>query len=719
MTTRSRPLVLFADDDPTTRSILVPTLEHAGFDVVEAQDGAAAVQAFEREAPELVVLDVIMPRMDGFEACNRIRASDAGASVPVLLVTGLDDIESIHRAYEVGATDFATKPVNPLLLGHRLRYMLRSKRAGDALRLSESGLAAAQRIARLGNWTWDVGSDRFECSQECARLLGAATSEIGRLEDYLVRLHEDDRAWVRTVLESASLDAGSVRYEHRVRTDKGVLHLQGEAEPESDAGGPVQRVSGTIQDVTERVRAEERIRFLAYFDQLTGLPNRLMLTERLTLFLNTARHKKKPLAILFVDFDNFKKVNDTLGHGVGDTLLRLFADRISASIRFTDTVARNRGAVVTDTVARLGGDEFIILLPEVARAEDAGRVANRVLHSLEPPFEIDGREFYISASIGIAVHPSDGDDAEVLLRNADAAMYEAKNRGRNTFQYYAPSLNEMATRRLEMESDLRRAIARNEFTLLYQPQFDARSLDLVGVEALVRWRRPDGVMVAPGEFISLAEDTGLIGAIGDWVLREACAQGRIWNDSLHPELCIAINVSARQIQRRGPQSLDALVLASGISPKNVEIEITESVLMQDTEQTMASLGGLSEIGVRIAIDDFGTGFSSLGYLKRFAVSTLKIDRSFIEGISGNEEDGAIALAVLSLASALNLGTVAEGVETQMQADFLRAHGCRVFQGFLFGRPLPAVEITALLSRRQSTAMALCSSRRLRGRVERS
>jgi diguanylate cyclase (GGDEF)-like protein/PAS domain S-box-containing protein len=583
--------------------------------------------------------------------------------------------------------------------------MLRSKRAGEALRLSESGLAAAQRIARLGNWTWDVVSDQFECSQECARLLGAATSELARLDDYLGRLHEDDRAWVRTVLESASRDAVSVRYEHRVKTDQGVLHLQGEAEPARDPAGPVQRVSGTIQDVTDRVRAEERIRFLAYFDQLTGLPNRLMLSERLTRFLNTARHKKKPLAILFVDFDHFKKVNDTLGHGVGDALLRLFADRLSASIRFTDTVARNWADLGGGTVARLGGDEFIILLPEVVRAEEAGRVASRVLHALEPPFEIDGREFYASASIGIAVHPSDGDDAEVLLRNADAAMYEAKSCGRNMFRYYAPSLNEIATRRLEMESALRKAIARDEFTLLYQPQFDAESLDLVGVEALVRWRRPDGVMVVPGDFVPLAEDTGLIGAIGDWVLRAACAQGRIWHDTLHPDLRIAINVSARQLQRRGPQSLHALVVASGISPRHVEIEITESVLMQDTEQTMSALAGLSEIGVRIAIDDFGTGFSSLGYLKRFAVSTLKIDRSFIVGISGNPEDGAIALAVLSLASALGLETVAEGVETPVQADFLRSHGCGVFQGYLFGRPLPASEIARLLARRQSAAMA--------------
>jgi diguanylate cyclase (GGDEF)-like protein len=705
MTTRSRPLVLFVDDDPTTRDILVPTLEHTGFDVVEAEDGATAVHAFEREASDLVILDVVMPGMDGFEACRRIRANDAGASVPILLVTGLDDIESIQRAYEVGATDFATKPINPLLLGHRLRYMLRSKRAGDALRLSESGLATAQRIARLGNWTWDVASGRFECSRECARLLGVAPSGIANLDDYLGRVHRDDRQWVRTVLASAAKDAGSGRYEHRVDTDEGVLHLQGETETEKDAGGPVRRVSGTIQDVTERVHAQERIHFLAYFDQLTGLPNRQLLSERLTRFLNTARHSKKPLAILFIDFDNFKKVNDTLGHGVGDTLLRHFADRLSASIRFTDTVARNRNEAGNDTVARLGGDEFIILLPKIARNEDAGRVANRVLDALKPPFEIDGHEFYVSASIGIAVHPEDGDDAEVLLRNADAALYEAKNRGRSMFQYYAPSLNEIATRRLKMETDLRRAIARDEFTLLFQPQFDAWSRDLVGVEALVRWCRPDGVVVPPAEFIPIAEETGLIAAIGDWVLREACTQGRIWHESLHPDLRIAIDVSARQIQRPGAQSLHAMVLASGLSPRNVELEITESVLMHDASQTMAALQGLSDLGVRITIDNFGMGYSSLGYLKRFAVSALKIDRSFIEGISGNPGDGAIAQAVLSLASALALETVAEGVETDVQADFLRSHGCRVFQGFGFGGPVPASAITALLARRQSTAMA--------------
>jgi diguanylate cyclase (GGDEF)-like protein len=552
------PVVLVADDDRAMRSALHDVLQKDGYRVAQAGTGAQALGICRRKMPDLVLLDAMMPEMDGFTVCSNIRRQPDGAHTPVLIVTALDDKTSIDRAFAAGATDYIPKPVHFAVL--------------------------RQRVARL----------------------------------------------------------------------------------------------------LEARRAEEHLSYLAYHDLLTGLPNRALFTERLEAIIRQDGQIPRSHAVLFLDLDRFKLTNDTMGHEIGDLLLNAVAERIQRSVR------------TGDLVSRLGGDEFTVLLLDIGSLEIAALVAEKICRAISDPFAFGERELYISSSIGISIYPADGADSGILLKHADTAMYRAKERG-NTHCFYEDSMELAVSAKLHLERDLRRALDRNEFILHYQPQIDVWSGEISGVEALIRWQHPQKGLIPPLEFIPLAEETGLIEAVGAWVLQSACQQNRTWQLAGLPAMPVAVNLSARELEKENMAAdILAILAETGLEPRYLELEITESAVMRDPDKTRAIIDTLKGKGIHVSIDDFGTGYSSLSQLKYFPFDKLKIDKSFICDGSSDSDNTAIMLSIIAIAKNMNLMVIAEGVETRHQFEYLRKNGCDQIQGDYFSRPLAAEELTRLL-----------------------
>ncbi|MBI4716111.1 MAG: EAL domain-containing protein [Nitrospirae bacterium] len=570
----------------------------------------------------------------------------------------------------------------------RLEEMVSEHREmAEALRLSEAGLAAAQRISHLGNWDWDIRTDALRWSDEIYRIFGLSPREFGATyEAFLHSVHPDDRESVVRAVNEALHERKPYGIDHRVVRPDGterIVHEQ--AEVTYDAEGKPVRMIGTVQDITDFRRTEERLNHLAHFDGLTHLPNRTLFFDRLRQELSRAHWRNRLVAVLLLNIDQFRLINDTLGHDAGDLLIQEVAKRLAQVLR------------EGDTVARLGGDEFALILEDVHQEYDIPKVAQKILDTLAAPFVINGREIFFTASIGIGIHPNDGDEAEILVKNTHTALHQAKELGRNNYRLYSPAMNARAFERLVMETCLRRALERDEFLLMYQPQLDLRTGAVLGVEALLRWRHPEMGVVPPGTFISILEETGLIVPVGEWVLRAACAQGKAWREGGFPNFRMAVNLSPLQFKQPDlVETVSRSLRETGMNPGGLELELTESVLMQYTESTVATLRAWNAQGVHLALDDFGTGFSSLSYLKRFAIDSLKIDRSFVQDVTTNPEDAIIVKGIIALAHNLRIQVVAEGVETAEQMAFLREHGCDQMQGYHFSPAVPADEITRLL-----------------------
>jgi len=696
-----REVVLIAGSDVAERLHARAAIEEAGLDVVEAGTGAETLIHFVSEQPAMVVLDVDMAGLDGFHTCEELRRRRSSEHTPILVVTRNADATSMTRAFDAGASDFMVKPVNWGLFVHRVRHLLRSARAFADLRASQDQLATAQRLARLGSWEWDVGTGEMHWSNEVQQILGTRSqSGVVQLETLLDIVHHEDRKAIREWFRRAAQGKYTADLEYRcLRSDGEELTIHQQAEAVLGEGGEVLRMSGFLQDVSDRKRSEDRIRELAYYDVLTGLPNRRFFKESLDRALRHARSSNKPLGLLFLDLDRFKMINDTLGHEAGDVLLKQAGERLHGCVRNTDYVASGRGAKMHSAISRVGGDEFTLLLRELDDAHDAGRVASRILERFAQPFEIDGREVFTSASIGVAIHPIDGNDVGTLLRNADAAMYHAKDRGRNNFQFYTDAMNVRASRRLDIENNLRRAVERGELSVVYQPKHDCASGRTTSVEALVRWDNAELGKVRPNEFIEVAEESGLIVPIGEWILRTACAQQRQWTDAGYEPVVMSVNLSSHQIRaQRFAEVLAHVLQETGVAPEHVELEITESAIMRYEDLSIRTLAELKQIGVQLALDDFGTGYSSLSYLKRFPIDSLKIDRDFVRDVNSDPDDAAITRAIVAMAQNLGLYVVAEGVETAEQEAFLREIGCDGMQGFRIGPPVSPEEATVFLSR---------------------
>lgn len=461
-----------------------------------------------------------------------------------------------------------------------------------------------------------------------------------------------------------------------------------------------QEVIVLIRDITERKQADDQIAYLAYHDSLTALPNSRLFKDRLEHAISQAKRNNKILAVMFLDLDRFKLINDSMGHSAGDELLKITSQRLIEAVRKTDSVAINANTD-NSAIARSGGDEFTILLDDIESREAITRIAERIVKNIALPMKLGREEVHISTSIGIAIYPEDGVEVDELLKHADSAMYHAKAQGKNNFQYFADSMNRSSFERLSLENNLHRAIAHNELHLYYQPQFNVGSDTMIGMEALIRWEHPDKGFISPGDFIPVAEETGMILKIGEWVFREACEQGVVWINAGYDVHKISVNLSPRQLKdEKISKLIESILHETGMPANKLCIELTESALMLDPKVADARLKKIKDLGVSLSLDDFGTGYSSLSYLKRFPIDTLKIDQAFIRDIKTDKEDAALVRAIIAMAHGLSMDVIAEGVETKEQLDFLNAHGCDIVQGFWFSRPLSALDMKELFLKKQ-------------------
>ncbi len=693
--------ILVVDDDADARLVMRAALRKAGFDVRMAEGGQDALDQFRQAPCDLVMLDVEMPDLDGHEVCAILRA-EAGPMLPIVMVTGMDDVASVEAAYQKGATDFIAKPVHWGLIGHRVRYLFRSHQGMLDLQAAEARNAAVLNAIPDLLFEVDIDGRYIDYRAPRAELLAApADSLIGRTMAEVLppsaagicmaALHEAyEHGHANGAQIELQLEGGSTWFELSVSRKA----VSGDDKPHFIV---------LSRDITERKVAEARIARLAYFDSLTGLPNRQSFLDRVDREIHRASRQDESIAVLFMDLDGFKNVNDSLGHAAGDLVLQRAAERLRDGLRPADLVSRpsacGEDLDVDHKLARLGGDEFTALLLNIGHPLDALAVAQRIGKLMRMPFEIDGREVSLSTSIGIALYPGDGRDGATLLKHADTAMYHAKNHGRDNAQIYSASLTQEILQRMELDASLRAALDRQEFHLLYQPQVDVATGCVQSVEALIRWSHPTRGLISPLEFIPLAEENGLIERIGEWVLGVACQDAARWQrEGL--ALSVAVNLSPLQFASPDlPGRVMQALADSGLAPGRLELEVTEGALMENTQATCVALSSLREQGVRIALDDFGTGYSSLAYLTRMPINHIKVDRCFVAGLLGGGENEAIVRAVLAMAHSLGMRVTAEGVETLEQALALKAMACDCLQGYYFARPMAAADIPALLSRR--------------------
>jgi len=596
------------------------------------------------------------------------------------MMTGLDDLTSIQRAYEVGATDFAIKPINWVVLGHRVVHLLRASRAFQDLAASEAKTRALLRA--IPDRIFRISADGAVLDLVSGQEQGAIPSN----QEWAGRMLSE--VLPAAVAEEAMRHAGLARQTGGIQTfeyamDTGSESRNFEARIVSIPDGESLFIA---RDMTDRTKAEERLAYMAYHDPLTGLPNRVTFKERLEQDLARAKRRKEVVGVVLVDLDRFKQVNDTLGHAVGDRLLIEVAERLKGVVR------------ETDTVARMSGDEFCVILSDQQDERSAIEAGRRVHRAFTEPFNLYGQESHVTASLGISLFPINGGSPDILVKQADIAMFRAKAMGRDTFLPFSEEMSAEVAERVRMEKGLRNACQKKEFIVHYQPQIDLRSGRIVGAEALVRWQTEDRGLILPMQFIPLAEETGAIVPISEWVIETACAQMQAWHVQGYAPLRVSLNVSARLFHRYDLNATirDAL-RRTGLAPGSFELEITESVAMRNMESTIETLWKLSKASIRVAMDDFGTGYSSLAYLQKMPIHLLKIDMSFIRDMDRNPEDRTIVKTIIAMAHTLNMEVIAEGVERVEQLDLLKSLGCDLAQGFLFSMAVPAARFTQLLA----------------------
>ncbi|HTQ53701.1 MAG TPA: EAL domain-containing protein [Bryobacteraceae bacterium] len=695
MLTNAKPLLL-VDDDTTNQDLMSRRLKRAGYSTELAGNGYEALDVLARREVELVLLDSMMPGLSGIDLLRQLRTRFSAARLPIIMVTALGESERIVEALNLGANDYISKPVDfPVALA-RIRAQIERKRAEEALRESEERYALAARGANDGLWDWDLASQRVYYSARWKAMLGYDESEIGDgPEEWLGRVHKEDRDRLYAELQANwnGTAQGECAIEHRVRHKDGNYRwMLSRGVVQCDGEGKAVRMAGSQTDITSSKA----------FDPLTGLPNRTLFHERLAGCLERAAADPDhhPFTVLFLDLDRFKVVNDSLGHASGDELLTHVAHRLRAAVRSTPPGIRSD---THDLIARMGGDEFAILLENVD-SEGAINIAERIRESIHAAFKLENREVFTTVSIGIAPGNRRYLTPTEILRDADTAMYKAKSSGRSRFEVFDEGMRAEAVARLELESDLRRAVDNREFVLYYQPKVCLKTSKIVGVEALLRWRHPTRGMIAPDQFIPLAEETGMIVPIGLWVMREACLAMQRWHAEFPtiPPLEVSVNVSVRQFREPDLHAQVAAVLAeTGLDPSTLQLEVTESVLMDDLDEVADLLTRLKALGVGLKIDDFGTGYASLKCLSRLPFDVLKIDRSFVLNMSKKDGTTETVRTILLLAESLGMEVVAEGIEKKEQLVELQSLQCDYGQGFYFSPPVDQDALANLI--RQSQA----------------
>src|ERR1051326_4909357 len=685
------PSLLVVDDNELNRDMLGRRLELEGYSVALAESGAQALALIEQRTFDLVLLDVMMPEMNGLETLRRLRETRGPAETPVIMVTAKDQSEDVVEAFRLGANDYVTKPVDMAVALARIATQISYKRAQEALRESEARYALAARGANDGLWDWDLQTDQVYFSPRWKSILGYEDHEIGAApKEWFERIHPEDLPRVQAEI-AAHRQGLTVHFENEHR----LLHKDNSYRWVLSRGlgirgrdGRCLRMAGSLTDVTQ----DKAI------DPLTSLPNRVLFVDRLERVLERAkRNGSLQFAVLFLDLNRFKVINDSLGHLVGDKLLSAVACRLEACLRGSDTVARLRDSM---TLARLGGDAVTILLEEVGDVQNAIRVAKRIQDELALPFCLNGTTVFTSASIGIAVGPAGYSHPDELLRDADAAMYAAKASGKGGFEVFDADMRQRAMTGLQLEMDMRQGIDQHQFCLHYQPILALSPHRVVGFEALVRWSHPERGLLNPEEFIPIAEETGLIVPLGSWILREACRQMSAWQTKFpaDPPISVNVNLSSKQFLRSDlAAEVASLLNETGLDARSLKLEVTESAIMDDAEAASDILSQLRSLGVQVCIDDFGTGYSSLNYLQRFTVDTLKIDGSFVKHMGETEENRRLVQSIVDLAHNLSIKVVAEGVETESQRQELQDLQCEFGQGFLFSRPIDGDMVEKLLT----------------------
>jgi len=696
--------LLIIEDDPryleSTRLLLAPHIQM----IDTAMTGAQALACLAQRGYDLILLDLRLPDTSGHELMAHLREHYPASRIIVL--SGDNQIDSAINCIRLGAYDYLRKPCEPEELVKTVRN------AAKKVRLAHDNQHMLQQIEQSEQWhrllvntspdiIYTLGGDgRFTfLNERISHVLGYHPDElVGQSYEAIVPDDELENARYR-LNERRTGDRSTRNVELRLKRKEDLLTGSGDTtvavevsatgmyRPLPDGGGEFLGTYGVARDISARKQAEATIVFQAYHDLLTGLPNRTLFNDRVGQAIAQARRHGQALAVMFLDMDRFKVVNDTLGHLVGDGLLQGMAQRLRDSLR------------EGDTLGRIGGDEFMLLLPHVRSRDNAAFIAQKIIASLKHPFYVDGHEIYSGMSIGIAIYPDDGDTLETLVKHADLAMYHAKDHGRNDFSFFTHNLQHSLSGRLAVENDMRHALARGEFEMYYQPQVDIQSQRIRGMEALIRWHHPERGLVMPNDFIPIAEECGLIAPISEWVLETACQQAMSWRAANLAPISLGVNLSARQIEH--PHFVDKFIQSlknNGIDGQGIEIEITESTLMRDMDGAIEKLRRLADQGVEISIDDFGTGYSSLSYLKKLPVHTLKIDRSFIQDLVAPSNGSTIVAGITAMAKGLHLNVVAEGVETSSQLEYLKTVGCDAYQGYLFSRPVAACDATALLQR---------------------
>ncbi|HEV2705448.1 MAG TPA: EAL domain-containing protein [Pyrinomonadaceae bacterium] len=690
MTNEGEITILVADDNPDRLELMCVLLRKAGYQVFAASDGREAFEVACRERPLLVISDVMMPHVDGIQLCRMLRAHPELSITRTLLVSAMRvDDSSAVEGLEAGADDYLEAPYDPMRLIAKVARLAERARFEAALRESEERYALAAQGANDGLWDWNLRTGEVYFSARWKAMLGWAEDEVGAsVEEWFGRVHPEDVEALRESIHAhVAGHSAHLELEHRMRHRDGTYRwMLSRGIVVRDAEGRAARMAGSQSDINERKRIEEQLLHDAFHDALTGLPNRALFTDRLGQAVERSRrHEDYHFAVIFLDLDRFKTVNDSLGHTVGDHLLIEVSRRLESCTRGEDTAAR------------IGGDEFTILLEDVKDPADVLRTAERIQVCLARPFDLCGHEVFTSASLGIALSASHYERPEDILRAANTAMHKAKALGKGRHQVFDAAMHSDAVSFLRIETDMQRAAEREEFRVQYQPIISLETGRAIGFEALVRWQHPERGLIYPKEFISVAEETGMISRIDRWVLREACRQTARWHGCWSQRPSISVNLSAKSfLQPDLVEYVRQVLEETRLSPGCLKLEITESVLMSDISSVNSLITRLRALGVGLYLDDFGTGYSSLSYLHRFPLTALKIDRSFISRIALGGEHVEIARAIVTLAHSLSLEAISEGIEEEEQLVELRSLGCEYGQGHLFAKPLDSAQAEALI-----------------------
>ncbi|MDH5445075.1 MAG: EAL domain-containing protein [Gammaproteobacteria bacterium] len=671
--------IMVVDDDSVTRMTLCKMLQGEKYNVIEATSGETALEQLEKQKPDLILMDVLMPGINGFEACQRIRDKYTYNEVPVIMLTGLNDVSSVDDAFDAGANDFITKPINWPLLIKRVRYALRDRQIQLAMEQNEARLNQAQQIAKLAYWQLDKPTQKMLFSDTFYQQFPSKKISLNSFNDYLMLTHPEDRTYVQNKFTEHLIHNKPMEFDHRFQVDHKtyVFHLNIEAS--NDQNGGASPIQGIVQNITQQRNAEALLEFQKNHDDITGLSNKRHLHSQLQEIINNHTEDKQLIAIMAIGFNRFDEIHHSIDNHSMDILFRCIAQRL-------------KGINSDNILGRYNTDTFICIQKNIDRIDMIEQVVENIQSRLKQAFMIEGQEIFLDSQVGISIFPMEDDSADALITNSIIALNSAKQEIHESICFHSQSMNTRARKFRDIESQIRKAIDENRLELFYQPQIDIHSRQLVGAEALIRLKLSDNNWMSPIDFIPVAEETGLIIPVGYWIIDSACQQIKHWLDSGMHKLRVGINLSAKQFgDRELVNKIDQCVAKYNLPSECIDLEITESIALQNIDQTIDSLQIFRQRGYTISMDDFGTGYSSLSSLHLLPIDMLKIDRAFIKDIGPGGENGTMAKTIINMAHNLGLSVIAEGAEEEHHITFLRHNGCNEVQGFYYSRPLPAKE----------------------------